>query len=213
MVRDLLRHSSQEAIQAIQQLKSPTALNFMEATAEALAETYRAGGKVLLAGNGGSLCDAAHFAEELTGYFRKARKALSAIVLNDPGHITCVGNDVGFESIFSRGIEAHGKAGDLFIGLTTSGNSKNIVEAFRAAKACRLKTVAFLGKQGGVLKGVADIEWIVEGFEYSDRIQEIHMTGIHLIIEALEELLFHAPLSQKMGAKEERQPAEAMLFL
>lgn len=191
MINEILRHSASEAVLAAEQLTSTEALLFMEQVAECLANTFRSGNKVILAGNGGSLCDAAHFAEELTGFFRQERPALPALVLNDPGHMSCVGNDLGFNSIFSRGIEAFGRPGDLFIGLSTSGQSENIVRAFEEAKKRKLSTVAFLGKDGGSLAGVADYEWIVRGFKYSDRIQEAHMAAIHIIIEAVEELLFH----------------------
>ena len=146
---------------------------------------------MLIAGNGGSLCDASHFAEELTGIFRKKRRALPAIALSDPGHLTCVGNDLGFEHVFARSIEAYGKKEDLFIGLTTSGNSPNMILAFERAKELGLTTLAFLGKGGGELKGYADLELIIEGFETSDRIQEAHMTAIHIMIELIEELLFN----------------------
>lgn len=178
-----------QCIQALQQLKQPLALSFMEKVAHTMAECFRQGHKIILAGNGGSLCDAAHFAEELTGFFREKRPALPAIVLSEPGHLTCVGNDVGFDYVFSRGVEAHGKKGDIFVGLTTSGNSPNIVKAFQQAKMQGLTSVAFLGKGGGKLKGVADFELVIDGFTYSDRIQEAHMAAIHMIIEQVEHLL------------------------
>jgi D-sedoheptulose 7-phosphate isomerase len=189
-MQNALIHGIQESIRALEQLQQPTSLSFMESAAHMLAEAFEKGNKILTAGNGGSLCDAAHFAEELTGFFRNKRPALSAIVLSDPGHITCVGNDLGFDHIFSRGLEAHGKKGDVFIGLTTSGNSPNIVKAFEMAKLLGMKTIAFLGKSGGKLKGVADLELIITDFESSDRIQEAHMTAMHLIIEMLEYKLF-----------------------
>jgi D-sedoheptulose 7-phosphate isomerase len=179
-----------ESIQAIQALNTPAALNFIESAALMIAEAFQNGNKILIAGNGGSLCDAAHFAEELSGYFRQKRPALPALALSDPGHITCVGNDAGFEYVFSRGIEAFGKRGDIFVGLTTSGNSPNIVEAFKAAKQAGLKTIAFLGKDGGKLKGVADLELLIRGFKTSDRVQEAHMAAIHIIIELIEAKLF-----------------------
>ncbi len=180
-----------DCIRAIETLQSPQALSFMQEVSLEIASCFKKGSKLLLAGNGGSLCDAAHFAEELTGFFRSFRRALPAIVLNEPSHLTCVGNDVGFESIFSRGVEAYGQRGDIFIGLSTSGNSLNIVRAFEAAQAGCLKTVAFLGKGGGKLRGIADFELIVDGFSTSDRIQEAHMAAIHLIIEQVENLLFY----------------------
>jgi len=187
---ELLKEGIEDSIRAVEQLRSPQSLDFMIKVAHLLAETFRNGNKVLIAGNGGSLCDAMHFAEELTGFFRNKRKALPAIALSEPGHITCTGNDIGFEYIFSRGVEAYGVPGDVFVGLTTSGNSPNIINAIQTAHEHQLKTVAFLGKCGGKLRGKADFELIIEGFKTSDRIQEAHMAAIHLIIELLERQLF-----------------------
>ncbi|WP_068471141.1 D-sedoheptulose-7-phosphate isomerase [Candidatus Protochlamydia phocaeensis] len=183
-----------DCIRAVEQLKLPSSLLFMQQAAAVLADCFQKGNKVILAGNGGSLCDAAHFAEELTGFFRQSRRALPAIALSEPGHLTCTANDQGFEWVFSRGVEAYGKPGDVFIGLTTSGNSPNIIKAFEQAQQQGLKTIAFLGKGGGRLKGVADLELIIEGFATSDRIQEAHMAAIHLIIELVELFLFSQPL-------------------
>jgi D-sedoheptulose 7-phosphate isomerase len=188
-MRNAILKSVGDSIAAISQLTCPEALLFIDEVATAIAQTFKRGGKLLIAGNGGSLCDAAHFAEELTGFFRQFRRALPAIALSDPGHMSCVGNDHGFEWVFSRGVEAYGKPEDLFIGLTTSGNSQNIVNAFERAKALGLTTVAFLGKGGGLLRGVANYELIIEGMETSDRIQEAHMTAIHILIELVEDKL------------------------
>lgn len=160
-----------------------------EAVAKDLAEIFQTGNKVLIAGNGGSNCDALHFAEEFTGRFRKDRRALPAIAISDSSHITCVGNDYGFDYIFSRGVEAYGKEGDMFIGISTSGNSSNIIKAVEAAKKLNMKTVLLLGKDGGKLKGTADYEFVIEG-ETSDRIQEIHMMILHIIIEGVEKIMF-----------------------
>lgn len=181
----------EDGVRAIEYLKRPESLQFMVSASEKITQCFQSGGKLLIAGNGGSLCDAMHFAEELTGLFRHKRKALPAIALSDPGHLTCVGNDLGYESVFSRSVEALGKKGDILIALTTSGNSPNLVEAVSVAKEMGLGTMAFLGKTGGKLKGVADLEWIIEGFLYSDRIQEAHMTAIHIIIEMVEKGLFY----------------------
>ena len=181
------------SVEAIYQLKEPCAIAFILSSAQLLAKTFQSGHQVLIAGNGGSLCDAMHFAEELTGLFRAKRRALPAIALSDPGHLTCVSNDLSFAQVFARSIEAFGRPGDLFIGLTTSGNSANIIHAFAKAKELGLTTIAFLGKEGGQLKGVADLELIIRGFGHSDRIQEAHMTAIHLMIEQMENLMF--PLS------------------
>ena len=156
---------------------------------ELIARTFQNGGKILICGNGGSATDAMHFAEEFTGKFRKNRKALPVIALTDPSHITCVGNDFGFEEIFSRGVEAFGKKEDVLIGLSTSGNSENIIRAFQKAKEIGMKTIALLGKDGGKLKGFGDFEFIIPA-ETSDRVQELHMTILHVIIEGVERILF-----------------------
>jgi len=189
-MKERIQESIKNSVLAKEQLLKPPALEFIEKSATLIANCFSNSRKVIIAGNGGSLCDAAHFAEELTGQFRSKRRALPAIALSDPGHITCTANDMGFDHIFARGVEAFGKPGDVFIGLTTSGNSPNVVNAFDTAKAMQLHTIAFLGKCGGKLKGVADLELTIEGFQTSDRIQEAHMTSIHIIIEMVEYFLF-----------------------
>lgn len=189
MKNDILR-AVNDGVRAIEFLKEPEALQFIESTATAIAEAFERGNKVIVAGNGGSLCDAAHFAEELTGFFRHKRRALPAIALSEPGHLTCVGNDIGYDYVFSRGVEAYGQEGDIFVGLTTSGNSPNILKAVEVAQTLGMGTIVFLGKSGGKLKGVGDHELLVPGFTTSDRIQEAHMTAIHIIIEMVEAILF-----------------------
>lgn len=160
-----------------------------EKVASELAKAFSNGNKVLICGNGGSNSDALHFAEEFTGKFRKERRALPAIAISESSHITCVGNDYGFDYIFSKGVEAFGKEGDLFIGLSTSGNSPNVIKAVEMAKSLGMKTVGLLGKGGGKLKGLCDFEFIIPG-ETSDRIQEIHMMILHIIIEGVERIMF-----------------------
>ena len=185
-----IEYAVDEAIRAIILLKEEKSMSFIENASQLIAECFTKGGKLLIAGNGGSLCDAMHFAEELTGQFRYARKALPAIALSDPGHLSCTANDMGFDFVFARAIEALAKPEDLFIALTTSGNSINLFKAMLTAQKKGLKTITFLGKTGGKLKGMSDLEWVVSGFEFSDRIQEAHMTAIHIIIEQVETLLF-----------------------
>lgn len=163
--------------------------NTTEKVAKTLSEVFANGNKVLICGNGGSNCDALHFAEEFTGRFRKERRALPAIAISDSSHITCVGNDYGFDSIFSKGVEAFGKAGDMFIGISTSGNSENVIKAMDLAKSMGLITVGVLGKDGGKLKGKSDYEFIVQG-DTSDRIQEVQMAILHIIIEGVERIMF-----------------------
>ncbi len=164
-------------------------LKAVEVISLRLINAFNNGNKVIIFGNGGSATDAMHFAEEFTGRFRKDRRALPAIALNDSSHITCVGNDYGFDDIFARGVEAYAKEGDVVIGLSTSGNSPNIIKGLDKAIECKATTVALLGKDGGKLKGKCDLEIIVEG-KTSDRIQEIHMMALHIIIETVERSLF-----------------------
>ena len=153
-----------------------------------VAAACRAGRKVMICGNGGSLCDAAHFAEELTGRFRKDRGPLAAIACADAGHITCVANDYGFEEVFARWVRALGQTGDVLIVLSTSGNSENCVRACIAGRELGLNTCAMLGRGGGRMKGLCDLEIVVPG-ETSDRIQELHMLILHAVVEGVEALL------------------------
>jgi D-sedoheptulose 7-phosphate isomerase len=161
----------------------------VEKLAVHMADCFQNGGKVIIFGNGGSACDAAHFAEEFTGRYRQDRRALPVITVNDGGHITCVANDYGFESIFSRMVEAFCKPGDIVIGLSTSGNSANVIKAMEAAQTCSATTVALIGKDGGKMTEQYDYEWLIPG-ETSDRIQEIHMLILHILIEGVERILF-----------------------
>ena len=193
VMRQAIENAIAEAIAAAEFLKLPSSVDFISDAAQAIADCFARGNKILIAGNGGSLCDAMHFAEELTGQFRHHRKALPAIALSDASHMSCVGNDMGFDQVFSRGVEAYGSPGDILVVLTTSGNSSNIYNAVLSAKDRGLQTIAFLGKSGGKLKGLADLEWIVTGFSYSDRVQEAHMAAIHILIEIVEKQLFSSP--------------------
>ena len=205
-----IHFSISESLRAVKVLYEQ--MDFIEGTAQALSECFIQGNKVLIAGNGGSLCDAAHFAEELTGFFRKYRPALPVMALADPSHITCVANDVDFTSIFSRSVEAFGKEGDIFIGLSTSGNSANIIKAFQTAKFQKMKTIAFLGKNGGKLRGFADYEMLIEGFETSDRIQEAHMTALHIIVEMIEYRLFESKQASNTILAEKPTQIENFVF-
>ncbi len=191
-MQQLILSAIEDGERALKVMKQPDSLHFIEMVAKIIVDSFRQGGKLLIAGNGGSLCDAMHFAEELTGLFRKFRPALPAIALSDPGHLTCAANDMGFEGVFARSIEALGRKGDVFVALTTSGNSDNLLRAVPKAREIGLTTISFLGKGGGKLKGQSDLEWIVDGFTYSDRIQEAHMMAIHIVIELIEKELFNA---------------------
>lgn len=151
-----------------------------------LAESFQLGGKVLSCGNGGSHCDAMHFAEELTGRYRENRPGYPAIAISDPSHLSCVSNDFGFDYVFSRYVEAVGQKGDVLFGLSTSGNSQNIINAIHAAKAKGMKVIALTGKDGGKMAGLADIEIRVPHFGYADRIQEVHIKVIHILMMLVE---------------------------
>lgn len=154
-----------------------------------MTDSIKNRGKIISAGNGGSMCDAMHFAEELTGRYRNDRLAYPAIAICDPCHISCVGNDYGYDYIFSRFLEGMGFKGDVFLGISTSGNSKNIIEACRVCKEKGLKSVVLLGKDGGKLKDLCDLPIIVPHFGYADRIQEVHTMIIHIMIRGIEEVL------------------------
>ena len=151
-----------------------------------IANSFKQGGKVLSCGNGGSHCDAMHFAEELTGRYRENRPGYPAIAISDVSHLSCVSNDFGYEYVFSRYIEAVGQKGDVLFGLSTSGNSKNVLNAIKAAKEKGMKVIAMTGKDGGQMAGLADVEIRVPHFRYADRTQEIHIKVIHILMMLIE---------------------------
>jgi D-sedoheptulose 7-phosphate isomerase len=154
-----------------------------------ISDCLKAGGTLLSCGNGGSHTQAIHFAEEWTGRFRKDRKAVAALALGESSHMSCVGNDYGFDHVFSRQVEALARKGDLLLLFTTSGNSKNLTLAAEAAKAKGVKTVGILGRDGGLLKSIVDHAIVVPA-QSSDRIQEIHLKILHIAIETVERELF-----------------------
>lgn len=158
----------------------------IKSAAALIAASLKADGKVLSCGNGGSHCDAMHFAEELTGRYRDNRPGYGAIAIADPSHLSCVSNDFGYEYVFSRYVEAVGRKGDVLLGISTSGNSENVIRAFEAAQAKGIKTIALTGKDGGKMAGMANIEICVPHFGYADRIQEIHIKVIHILIGLIE---------------------------
>lgn len=165
-------------------------LELIAEAGEMLVESFRKGGKVLSCGNGGSLCDAMHFAEELTGRFRNDRKALPAIALADPSHLSCVANDMGYEDVFARMVQALGKSGDVLLAISTSGNSPNILKAISAARDRQMKVIGLTGKDGGKMQEICDIALVVPWMGYSDRIQEVHIKIVHILIEYIEQQLF-----------------------
>ena len=158
----------------------------VEKAAELLIDSFNKGSKVISCGNGGSMADAIHFAEELTGRFRNHRKAIPAMAISDPGYISCVSNDYGYEQVFSRFVEAFGQEGDVLLAISTSGNSENVLKAVEKAQAKGVKVVALTGKDGGKLGKIAEVEIRVDHQGFADRIQEVHIKIIHILILLIE---------------------------
>jgi D-sedoheptulose 7-phosphate isomerase len=169
-------------------VSDPNNISAIQSAAALISEAIQGGHKIISCGNGGSHCDAMHFAEELSGRYRDERRALPAIAVSDISHLTCVGNDYGFEFIFSRFVEGLGQAGDVLLGISTSGNSANVIRAVEAARAKGMKVVILSGKDGGKLAGQADVEIRVPHFGYADRIQEVHIKIIHILILLIEKM-------------------------
>ncbi|MFI3256101.1 MAG: D-sedoheptulose 7-phosphate isomerase [Psittacicella sp.] len=189
MILDITNELKEASNLLVQIMEDKVFLKSVEQAAIAIVESFKNGGKVLSCGNGGSHCDAMHFAEELTGRYRDERKSFPAISISDSSHITCVGNDYGYDHIFSRFIEGVGFKGDVLFCLSTSGNSQNVIEALKTAKAKGMKTIALTGKDGGKIKDLCDIEVRVNHFRYADRIQEIHIKVIHILIMLIEKAM------------------------
>lgn len=180
----------QEAQSVLEQFVSDAKnLKNIQDAALLMGNAIKNNNKIISCGNGGSHCDAMHFAEELTGRYRDNRKSLPAIAISDPSHISCVGNDYGYDFIFSRFVEGMGQAGDVLLGISTSGNSKNVINAVNAAKDKGMKVVILSGKDGGQLAGLADMEIRVSHHGYADRIQEIHIKVIHILILLIEKIV------------------------
>lgn len=186
-VRNLITDELNQAATVLNSvIQSDTLLSAVESAAHVIARSIKSGGKVISCGNGGSHCDAMHFAEELSGRYRGDRKALPALCISDPSHITCVGNDYGFEFIFSRYLEALGNKGDVLLAISTSGNSPNILNAAKAGKEKGMIVIALTGNEGGKLADLADVLICVPYKGFADRIQEIHIKLIHILILLIE---------------------------
>ena len=187
-VTDIFRAELSEAQHVLNQfIKDPENLRRIEAAAQVMADAIRGRGKILSCGNGGSMCDAMHFAEELTGRYRNNRPALPAMAISDASHMSCVANDYGYDQVFSRYVEALGQPGDVLLGISTSGNSPNVLKAAEAARSRGMKVVTLTGKDGGQLAALSDVEIRVPHFGYADRIQEIHIKVIHILMLLIEQ--------------------------
>lgn len=191
-MKDIIQQSLRESQDVLAQfLSDPSKLDTIEKAADCLVDALQQGKKILSCGNGGSHCDAMHFAEELSGRYRENRPALAAMAISDPSHITCVSNDFGYNYIYSRFIEGLGNQGDVLVGISTSGQSANIIEAVKAAQEKGMKVVLLTGKDGGALAGMGAIEIRVDHFGFADRIQEIHIKVIHILIQLIEAKIFN----------------------
>ncbi|SNC58431.1 D-sedoheptulose 7-phosphate isomerase [Sodalis endosymbiont of Henestaris halophilus] len=187
MYQDMIRNELHESLQTLQNfLSDERHIQYIENAAKLITDTFKAGGKVLACGNGGSHCDAMHFAEELTGRYRKNRPGYPAIAISDPSYLSCVSNDFGYAHVFSRYIEAVGNQGDVLVGISTSGNSASIIRAIDAARTKGMWIIVLTGKRGGKIASRADVEIRVPHFGYADRIQEIHIKVIHILILLIE---------------------------
>ncbi len=188
-----IRASFREAQQALEGLLDNHQAHerIAEAT-KVFATSFRARGHVYSCGNGGSMCDATHFAEELSGRYRENRPALGALSMGDGAHLTCVGNDYGFDYVFSRFVEAQGRAGDVLLGISTSGKSANVIKAAEAAKAIGMKVITLTGKPDSALGRLADVDICTPAGRYADRVQELHIKVIHTLIELIEREMFGA---------------------
>lgn len=185
--------SLREAQAALTNLLSDNdALTSIQRAAGLLINAFEKKGRVYSCGNGGSMCDAMHFAEELTGRYRRDRAALAAAAISDPGHMSCVGNDLGYEQVFSRYIEAHGRTGDCLLALSTSGTSKNILSAARTAKSLGLDVIVLTGKRSAELEALSDVYICTPAGAYADRVQELHIKVLHILIELVERHFFPA---------------------
>ena len=181
-----IKKQFEEAQLILSQFQNVENFEKIETAIEMMCTALKAGNKIISCGNGGSMCDAMHFAEELSGRFRNNRRGLAAVSISDPSHISCVANDFGYDFVFSRYIEAIGQSGDVLLGISTSGSSKNVILAVEEAKKKGMKTLVLTGKDGGKLAGLADLEIRAPYSEFADRAQEIHIKIIHNFILGIE---------------------------
>lgn len=190
-MNESLRAAFDEAVRLVEWLRDDAeALTTVDTMAEEIATCLNAGGRVITCGNGGSMCDSMHMAEELSGRYRENRRGLDAIALSDPGYLTCVANDFGYDQVFARSVEAYGKEGDVLVCMSTSGNSQNAILAVEQAKRMGIHTVGLLGKGGGKMLDLVDLAIVVPHADTSDRIQEIHIKVVHALIEGVERRLY-----------------------
>jgi D-sedoheptulose 7-phosphate isomerase len=188
---DIIKDSLSEAQQALTNLlANQDALNSVSDAAALMIKCLDTKGRIYSCGNGGSMCDAMHFAEEMTGRYRDNRAPLAALAIADPSHLSCVANDYGYEQVFSRFVTAHGRTGDVLLAISTSGTSKNVVLAAEAARKAGMSVIALTGRPGGPLSELSDVVICTPGGRYADRVQEQHIKIIHILIELCERHFF-----------------------
>lgn len=185
-MKDIKAHFTEAHAVLVAFLENDSNFSAINDAGALMVEAIQNGHKIISCGNGGSMCDAMHFAEELTGRYRDNRKALPAIAISDPSHIACVGNDYGYEYIFSRYLEALGNNGDVLLGISTSGNSPNVLRAIETAKQKGMHVVGLTGKDGGKMAALCDVEIRAPHSKYADRAQEIHIKCVHALIDYIE---------------------------
>lgn len=197
-MENIVKNTLTEASAALESfLKDETAIAAVSNAGKALVKCFSTGGRAFSCGNGGSMCDAMHFAEELSGRYRLDRRALPASAISDPGHISCVGNDYGYNKIFSRYLEAHAKKGDILLAISTSGTSNNVVVAAEYARENDINVIGLTGRKKSPLGEMADIEICTPAGEYADRVQELHIKVIHILIELVERSMFPAQYEKR----------------
>lgn len=185
---DVIRKNFLEAYQVLQNfLSDDDNIKSIARAGDTMLTALKSGKKIISCGNGGSMCDAMHFAEELTGRFKENREPIAAISISDPSHISCVSNDYGYEFVFSRFVQAIGNEGDVLLAISTSGNSKNVLNAIEAAHKKGMKVVGLTGKDGGKMASAVDVEVRAPHSKYADRAQEIHIKVIHSLMDYIEE--------------------------
>lgn len=180
-------NDARDALDAL--ISNEKTIEAVVAAAGLMADAVEGDGKVMSCGNGGSLCDAMHFAEEMTGRYRSNRRPYAALAISDASHMACVGNDYGYEEVFSRYVEAHGRKGDVLLAITTSGTSRNIVKAAEVARRKGVKVVALTGRDETPITELADVSIVTPAGRWADRVQELHIKCIHILIELIERRL------------------------
>lgn len=190
MARKQIADHFSEAMEILQKFNTSENHQLIETAAQTMVTALKKGKKIISCGNGGSMCDAMHFAEELSGRYREDRPSIAALSISDPSHLSCVANDYGYTFVFSRYIESVGQEGDVLLAISTSGNSENVINAIHAAKKKGIKVIGLTGKSGGQMAEICDTEIRAPYSPFADRAQEIHIKVIHTLIDRIESLLF-----------------------